>query len=174
MSQEFFVSTTLCPTSYSSPLAGRLITDSNGYVYITCNDSGAQFVHADAKHVSVNDVMSPTHVPDIVKGFFTFDRMVSYEGHFNPLLAVQVTELSDGLFVGFSVNTPARWLIRAGITCASFGARWKKANKFDGKISAFPGREGGGSVDLEVVLSPETMAELELDAEFMQYVTGKC
>ncbi|GKC61346.1 uncharacterized acetyltransferase-like protein [Tanacetum coccineum] len=95
------LSTTL---SHFPPLAGRLITDSNGYVYITCNDSGAQFVHADAKHMSVNDVMSPTHVPDIVKGFFTFDRMVSYEGHFNPLLAVQVTELSDGLFVGFSVN----------------------------------------------------------------------
>lgn len=45
-----------------------------------------------------------------------------------------------------------------------------KANKFDGKISAFPGREGDGSVDLEVVLAPETMTELETDAEFMQYV----
>lgn len=49
-----------------------------------------------------------------------------------------------------------------------------RANKFDGKISAFPGKEGGGSVDLEVVLSPETMAELELDPEFMQYVSGEC
>ncbi|KAJ0909408.1 putative transferase [Helianthus annuus] len=51
-----------------------------------------------------------------------------------------------------------------------------RANKFDGKISAFPGREGGGSVDLEVVLSPETMAELEMDEEFMQYVSvsGGC
>ncbi|XP_050380802.1 BAHD acyltransferase DCR [Argentina anserina] len=46
-----------------------------------------------------------------------------------------------------------------------------RANKFDGKISAFPGREGNGSVDLEVVLAPETMAGLELDEEFMQYVT---
>ncbi|XP_047976702.1 BAHD acyltransferase DCR-like [Salvia hispanica] len=44
-------------------------------------------------------------------------------------------------------------------------------NKFDGKISAFPGREGGGSVDLEVILAPETMAGLESDSEFMQYVT---
>lgn len=47
-----------------------------------------------------------------------------------------------------------------------------RANKFDGKISAFPGREGGGSVDLEVCLAPETMAGLENDAEFMQYVSG--
>ncbi|XP_073143421.1 BAHD acyltransferase DCR [Henckelia pumila] len=46
-----------------------------------------------------------------------------------------------------------------------------KANKFDGKISAFPGREGKGSVDLEVVLAPETMAGLENDSEFMQYVS---
>ncbi|CAN1142349.1 Uncharacterized acetyltransferase At3g50280 [Linum perenne] len=46
-----------------------------------------------------------------------------------------------------------------------------KANKFDGKISAFPGREGDGSVDLEVVLAPETMAGIENDEEFMQYVS---
>ncbi|KAK8926173.1 hypothetical protein KSP39_PZI018361 [Platanthera zijinensis] len=45
------------------------------------------------------------------------------------------------------------------------------ANKFDGKISAFPGREGGGSVDLEVCLSPETMAELLLEKEFMYFVS---
>lgn len=46
-----------------------------------------------------------------------------------------------------------------------------KANKFDGKISAFPGRDGDGSIDLEVVLAPETMAGLECDQEFMQYVS---
>ncbi|KAF2296237.1 hypothetical protein GH714_036982 [Hevea brasiliensis] len=46
-----------------------------------------------------------------------------------------------------------------------------RANKFDGKISAFPGREGGGSVALEVVLAPETMAGIERDYEFMQYVS---
>lgn len=46
-----------------------------------------------------------------------------------------------------------------------------RANKFDGKISAFPGRDGGGSVDLEVCLAPATMSALEADTEFMQYVT---
>jgi hypothetical protein len=46
-----------------------------------------------------------------------------------------------------------------------------KANKFDGKISAFPGRDGSGTVDLEVVLAPETMAGLENDAEFMVYAS---
>ncbi|RAL51278.1 hypothetical protein DM860_010780 [Cuscuta australis] len=47
-----------------------------------------------------------------------------------------------------------------------------QANKFDGNISAFPGREGGGAVDLEVALSPEIMAGIESDPEFMQYVSG--
>ncbi|KAI3705058.1 hypothetical protein L1987_75289 [Smallanthus sonchifolius] len=86
------------------PLAGRLVTDADGYVYITCNDAGAQFVHANASHITVNDVVSPIHVPDFVKSFFAFDGMVSYDGHFNPILAVQVTELDDGVFIGFSVN----------------------------------------------------------------------
>uniref|UniRef100_A0A2N9HDP5 Ribonucleotide reductase large subunit domain-containing protein n=1 Tax=Fagus sylvatica TaxID=28930 RepID=A0A2N9HDP5_FAGSY len=40
---------------------------------------------------------------------------------------------------------------------------------YDDKISAFSGREGNRSVDLEVVLSPETMAMLKIDTEFMQY-----
>uniref|UniRef100_A0A0D3BQE1 BAHD acyltransferase DCR n=1 Tax=Brassica oleracea var. oleracea TaxID=109376 RepID=A0A0D3BQE1_BRAOL len=48
-----------------------------------------------------------------------------------------------------------------------------RANKFDGKISAFPGRDGNGSVDLEVVLAPETMAGIETDGEFMRYVSKK-
>jgi len=46
------------------------------------------------------------------------------------------------------------------------------ANKFDGKMSAFPGKIGGGSVDVEVVLTPETMAQLESDPEFMLYVSA--
>jgi hypothetical protein len=46
-----------------------------------------------------------------------------------------------------------------------------RANKFDGKMSAFPGRAGDGSVDIEVCLPPETMAALLRDAEFMQYVS---
>ncbi|CAL9074865.1 unnamed protein product [Musa textilis] len=47
-----------------------------------------------------------------------------------------------------------------------------RANKFDGKMSAFPGRDGGGSVDLEMCLAPETMAALLLDEEFMSYVSA--
>ncbi|KAJ8425854.1 LOW QUALITY PROTEIN: hypothetical protein Cgig2_020322 [Carnegiea gigantea] len=42
-------------------------------------------------------------------------------------------------------------------------------NKFGGKVVAFPGYEGGGSVDLEMCLPPDSMSALELDEEFMAY-----
>ncbi|KAL7240608.1 hypothetical protein ACSBR2_006298 [Camellia fascicularis] len=44
------------------------------------------------------------------------------------------------------------------------------ANKFDGKVNMYPGYEGGGSMDLEVCLSPELMRDLESDGEFMDAV----
>ncbi|KAI3470852.1 hypothetical protein Pfo_027515 [Paulownia fortunei] len=90
------------------PLAGRLTTDSNGYVYITCNDAGVDFIHANGSHIYVRDLLGSADddddVPETVKGFFTFDQTVSYEGHFRPILAVQVTELADGVFIGCAVN----------------------------------------------------------------------
>ncbi|KAM7499345.1 hypothetical protein LguiA_023759 [Lonicera macranthoides] len=85
-------------------LAGRLTTDATGYVYITCNDAGADFIQANASHITIRDILSPTDVPDSIKGFFSLDRILSYDGHFKPILAVQVTELADGLFIGCSVN----------------------------------------------------------------------
>ncbi|XP_010452751.1 PREDICTED: uncharacterized acetyltransferase At3g50280-like [Camelina sativa] len=44
--------------------------------------------------------------------------------------------------------------------------------KFDGKVTAYPGREGGGSIDLEVCLLPEFMEALESDQEFMSLVSS--
>ncbi|XP_059666379.1 uncharacterized acetyltransferase At3g50280 [Cornus florida] len=85
-------------------LAGRLKTDGNGYIYIACNDAGVDFIHSNATHISLRDILSPTHVPECVKGFFALNLTVSYEGHFKPILAVQVTELADGVFIGCTVN----------------------------------------------------------------------
>ncbi|KAL3838394.1 hypothetical protein ACJIZ3_022985 [Penstemon smallii] len=90
------------------PLAGRLTTDSKGYVYITCNDEGVDFIHANGSHIHVTDLIRSIgdndDVPAAVKGCFAFDQKVSYEGHFSPILAVQVTELADGVFIGCAVN----------------------------------------------------------------------
>ncbi|KAI8024265.1 putative acetyltransferase [Camellia lanceoleosa] len=44
------------------------------------------------------------------------------------------------------------------------------ANKLDGKVMMYPGYEGGGSMDLEVCLLPESMRDLESDGEFMDAV----
>ncbi|KAF7124014.1 hypothetical protein RHSIM_Rhsim12G0118700 [Rhododendron simsii] len=44
------------------------------------------------------------------------------------------------------------------------------ANKSDGSVTFYPGCEGGGSMDLEVCLSPDAMSGLESDGEFMDVV----
>ncbi|XP_074283714.1 uncharacterized protein LOC141608248 [Silene latifolia] len=44
------------------------------------------------------------------------------------------------------------------------------ANKFEGKVTAYATSEGGGSVDLEICLPPDSMTALESDVEFMAAV----
>ncbi|KFK36890.1 hypothetical protein AALP_AA4G185300 [Arabis alpina] len=91
--------------SHFPPLAGRLSTSDDGHVFLTSNDSGADFIFADAKTLHVSDVIiAGIDVPEVVKEFFSYDRVVSYDGHNRPILAVQVTELIDGVFIGCSVN----------------------------------------------------------------------
>ncbi|CAN0879762.1 BAHD acyltransferase DCR [Linum grandiflorum] len=91
--------------SHFPALAGRLTTDSSGHVHIACNDAGVHFIHARATHLSTNDVLIPnSDVPAQVKEFFTFDNTISYSGHSKPIAAVQVTELSDAVFVACIVN----------------------------------------------------------------------
>nr|VDC92141.1 unnamed protein product [Brassica rapa] len=55
-----------------------------------CDGSGVKFVHAAAKTVSVSDVLDRTMLT----------RLKVSES----LLAVQVTELKDGVFIGYGVN----------------------------------------------------------------------
>jgi hypothetical protein len=54
----------------------------------------------------------------------------------------------------------------------ALAVRSGRANKFDGKMSSFPGQAGDGSIDVEVCLAPDTMAHLLLDKEFLQYVSS--
>ncbi|XP_065853093.1 BAHD acyltransferase DCR [Euphorbia lathyris] len=91
--------------SFFPALAGRLSTDSDGHIHILCNDAGIDFVQAKAKHISLLNILSPDlDVPYCFKEFFAFDKLLSYNGHFKPLVAVQVTELSDAVFIGCTVN----------------------------------------------------------------------
>ncbi|KAK9163404.1 hypothetical protein Syun_004306 [Stephania yunnanensis] len=91
------------------PLTGHLVTkkgdDAPSYhVILDCTDApGAQFAHAVAD-AQVADIIAPDDVPTIVESFFPFVGTVNNDGHTLPLLAVQVTELVDGIFVGCSIN----------------------------------------------------------------------
>ncbi|CAK7324913.1 unnamed protein product [Dovyalis caffra] len=90
--------------SHFPALAGRFQTDPTGHVHIVCNDAGVDFIQAKARHLSIHTILSPKDVPECVKGFFAFDKTLSYSGHSKPLMAVQVTELQDGIFIGCTVN----------------------------------------------------------------------
>ncbi|XP_026384156.1 uncharacterized acetyltransferase At3g50280-like [Papaver somniferum] len=50
------------------------------------------------------DILTPIDVPRIVQSFFALEGAINHDGHAEPLLAVQVAELLDGIFVGCSSN----------------------------------------------------------------------
>ncbi|KAJ6810824.1 putative uncharacterized acetyltransferase [Iris pallida] len=95
------------------PLAGRLRataahdddnTSSSLSISLECNNQGAEFVHAAALSVTVSDLLAPYLIPTIVHSFFPLNGLLNHEGLDKPLLAAQVTELADGLFVAISLN----------------------------------------------------------------------
>ncbi|XP_074291834.1 putative acetyltransferase At3g50280 [Silene latifolia] len=96
---------------YFYPLAGHLETETffdehACAVFIDCNKGpGARLTHVTAKHLNISDLLSPTRVPTIVRMLFDLgEEYINYEGHTKPLLSIQVTELVDGIFIGFTVN----------------------------------------------------------------------
>ncbi|XP_057477897.1 uncharacterized acetyltransferase At3g50280-like [Actinidia eriantha] len=90
------------------PLTGRLgIThndDNNSSFFIDCNNAGAHFIHAAVENITISDILEPVCVPRIVHSFFPLNGVCNYQGISEPLLAVQVTELVDGFFIGCSMN----------------------------------------------------------------------
>ncbi|XP_052136983.1 protein ENHANCED PSEUDOMONAS SUSCEPTIBILITY 1-like [Oryza glaberrima] len=93
------------------PVAGRFVTEKRPggggcSVSIDCDGQGVEIVHAVAGGVSVADVVPPdADVPcGLVHSFFPLRDAVNYDGHHLPLFVVQVTELDDGVFVGFAYN----------------------------------------------------------------------
>ncbi|XP_054824842.1 uncharacterized acetyltransferase At3g50280-like [Prosopis cineraria] len=91
------------------PVAGRLTVvhhddDDTSSVFITCNNAGVSFVHAVAENTSIAHIIEPTYVPSILHSFFPLGNFKNFEGTQVPLMAVQVTELVDGIFVACSMN----------------------------------------------------------------------
>ncbi|XP_031481044.1 uncharacterized acetyltransferase At3g50280-like [Nymphaea colorata] len=87
-------------------LAGRLATDLETTTFVDCSDQGVQFDVAAADGVHVSDLASAGEIPAVVNSFFPLadGTVIGFDGYSLPLLAVQVTELSDGVFVGCSFN----------------------------------------------------------------------
>ncbi|CAO1943825.1 unnamed protein product [Urochloa humidicola] len=96
------------------PVAGRFVTeqhrDGQGGVLgclisIDCGSQGVDILHAVADGVAVADVLPPdADVPRVVGAFFPLNDAVNYDGHELPLFVAQVTELADGVFLGFACN----------------------------------------------------------------------
>ncbi|KEH25799.1 putative quinate O-hydroxycinnamoyltransferase [Medicago truncatula] len=72
--------------------------------YLKCNNAGVLFVHAAATDITVANILQPIYLPPILHSFFPLNGVRNYEGTSEPLLAVQVTELVDGIFIGFTIN----------------------------------------------------------------------
>ncbi|KAG6529419.1 uncharacterized acetyltransferase At3g50280-like [Zingiber officinale] len=92
------------------PLAGRLAVDNldtsppSLSISLKCNDEGADFVHASAPSATVSSILHSLYVPPVVRSFFPLNGAINYDGHCLPLLAAQVTELADGIFIGCTLN----------------------------------------------------------------------
>ncbi|KAI3773757.1 hypothetical protein L1987_48289 [Smallanthus sonchifolius] len=91
------------------PLAARLSTvkqqnPSSFTIFLNPENSpGARFIHS-AVNLSVADILTPTDVPLVVQSFFDHHKAINHDGHELSLLSVKVTELTDGIFIGCSMN----------------------------------------------------------------------
>ncbi|XP_020237265.1 uncharacterized acetyltransferase At3g50280 [Cajanus cajan] len=94
--------------AFFPPLAGRLAIlqhpDNTVSSHIECNNEGVHFVHASAPNTTVAHILQPIYVPPIVHSFFQLNGVKNHQSTSQPVLAVQVTELLDGIFIGFSIN----------------------------------------------------------------------
>ncbi|KAL9294509.1 putative quinate O-hydroxycinnamoyltransferase [Arabidopsis thaliana] len=111
------------------PFAGRLVKVENlenntVSFYIDCEDGlGAKFVHAESKSLSVSDILQPHgSVPDFMSHFFPSIDVKSIHGLSEPLLALQVTELKDGVFISFGYNH----MVADGASIWNFFNTWSK------------------------------------------------
>ncbi|KAF2608771.1 hypothetical protein F2Q68_00044882 [Brassica cretica] len=105
------------------PFAGRLVKirnedDETASFYIDCDGSGVKFVHADAKTVSVSDILERSG--DNWNAFFPANGVESLVGVTESLLALQVTELKDGVLIGYGINH----LVADGASFWSFFKTW--------------------------------------------------
>ncbi|KAK3129632.1 hypothetical protein QOZ80_6BG0482580 [Eleusine coracana subsp. coracana] len=93
------------------PLAGCLTAEACGpdqlVISLCCNGEGAELVHAAAPEVTASDIAASLYVPPVVSSFFPCNGMLGTDAVTDapcPVLAAQVTELADGVFLAMSLN----------------------------------------------------------------------
>ncbi|KAI5421081.1 hypothetical protein KIW84_044791 [Lathyrus oleraceus] len=104
---------------------------------INCNNQGALFVHAATENISVDNILQPTYLPSIFYSFFPLNKFKNYHGSAQPLLAVQVTELADGIVIACSINH----VVVDGTLVWHFINSWAKISKGNFEISKVPSFE---------------------------------
>ncbi|KAK4262314.1 hypothetical protein QN277_027890 [Acacia crassicarpa] len=123
------------------PLAGRLAIvehgDSTVSFSISCNNAGALFVHAVAENFTLSDIIDPIYVPPIVTSFFPLNGSKNCEGTSKPLLAVQVTDLVDGIFIGCTMNHS----VADGTSFWHFFNSWAEISRGLNRVSKLPAFE---------------------------------
>ncbi|KAG4933499.1 hypothetical protein JHK87_047501 [Glycine soja] len=119
-------------------LAGRLAIlehhDNTVSSHIVCDNKGVPFVHAAAHNTTVADILQPKYVPPILRSFFALNGVKNYEATSQPVLAVQVTELFDGIFIALSINH----VVADGTSFWLFVNSWAEISRGSLKISKFP------------------------------------
>ncbi|RDX76988.1 putative acetyltransferase, partial [Mucuna pruriens] len=127
--------------AFFPPLAGRLAIlqhdDNTVSTHIVCDNAGVLFVHAVAHSTAVADILQPKYVPSIVRSFFALNGVKNYEGTSQPLLAVQVTELVDGIFIALTVNH----VVVDGKSFWHFMNSWAELSRGSPKILKLPAFE---------------------------------
>ncbi|KAL6555516.1 hypothetical protein OROHE_007188 [Orobanche hederae] len=73
--------------------------------FMDCNNAGAEFTHVVARAVFVSDIIEPRYISDIISSLFQLSVGASnFDGIGKSVVALQVTGLIEGLFIGCSAN----------------------------------------------------------------------
>ncbi|CAL5004545.1 unnamed protein product [Urochloa decumbens] len=70
-------------------------------ILLRCDGEGAEFVHAVAPDLTAGDITAPVYIPPVVWSLFPLNGALGADVSC-PVLAAQVTELADGVFVAMS------------------------------------------------------------------------
>ena len=83
-----------------------------------------------APEVTVSDITTPVYIPSVVSSFFPLDGLLGVDAILDsrPVLAAQVTELADGVFVAMSLNHG----VADGTTFWHFFNTWSEINRSGG------------------------------------------